>query len=115
MPLDGFGAEVSYTDTDAIEEFTAAARKLLGFEPDPVRSTIELLRQHPDFVMARCLIAGTYLVASDGRIQPLLAEQYDELVLRAAAANDRERGHIGAIRRWLDGDWYGASEAYADV
>jgi tetratricopeptide (TPR) repeat protein len=115
MSLDGFGAEVSYTDTDAIEEFTTAARQLLGFEPDPVGSTIELLRQHPDFVMARCLIAGTYLVASDGRVQPLLAEQYDELVLRAGAANDRERGHIRAIRLWLDGDWYGASEAYADV
>lgn len=115
MSLDGFGAEVSYGDTDAIEEFTIAARKLLGFEPDPVGSTIELLRRHPDFVMARCLLAGTFLVASDGRIQPLLAEQYEELVLRAAAANDRERGHIRAIRLWLEGDWYGASEAYSDV
>jgi tetratricopeptide (TPR) repeat protein len=115
MPADGFGVEVSYGDADAIEEFTAAARKLLGFEPDPVASTIELLRRHPDFVMARCLIAGTYLVASDGRIQPLLAEQYEELVVRAESANDRERGHIRAIRLWLEGDWYGASEAYADV
>jgi tetratricopeptide (TPR) repeat protein len=114
MPLDGFGAEVSYTDDDAIEEFTVAARKLLGFEPDPVGSTLDLLGRNPEFVMARCLVAGTYLVASDGRIQPLLVEQYEELA-RAENANDRERGHIRAIQLWLEGDWYGSSDAYADV
>ena len=58
MLTDGFGAEVSYSDRDAVDEFTTAARKMLGFEPDPVGSMLELLRQHPDFVMARCLVAG---------------------------------------------------------
>jgi hypothetical protein len=115
MLTDGFGAEVSYNDPAAVVQFTTAARKMLAFEPDPVGSMLELLRQHPDFVMARCLVAGGYLVASDARMQRPLAAQYDELLPREAGANDRERGHIRAVRLWLEGDWYGASQAYADV
>lgn len=115
MRTDGFGAEVSYDDPDAVETLTEAARKLLGFEPDPVGLLSGLLRQHPDFIMARCLLAGVYLVASDARFQPLLAAEYERLEARQAAANDRERGHLVALGRWLDGDWYGASAAYAAV
>ncbi|MDH6198603.1 tetratricopeptide (TPR) repeat protein [Mycobacterium frederiksbergense] len=115
MRTDGFGAEVSYDDPGAIETFTEAARKLLGYEPDPVALLVGLLADHPDFVMARCLLAGAYLVASDARFQPLLAAEYEELTARQTAANDRERGHLLALRHWLDGDWYGASAAYAAI
>lgn len=115
MSTDGFGAEVSYDDPDALETFTRAARKLLGYEPDPVGLLGDLLTEHPDFIMARCLRAGVYLVASDSRFQPLLAGEYEELVIRQSAANDRERGHLDALHRWLEGDWYGASAAYAAV
>jgi tetratricopeptide (TPR) repeat protein len=115
MSADGFGASTSYADARALDLFTTAARKLLGFEPDPFAILDDLLAEHPDFVMARCLRAGTYLVASDARLQPPLAAEYDELAVRKSLANDRERGHIEAIRRWIEGDWYGASAAYADV
>lgn len=115
MSGDGFGAEVSYSDAAAVDVFTQAARDLLGFTPDPVGAVMKLLQDHPDFVMARCLLAGSYLVASDARFQPALASELEELEAREHLANDRERGHIAAARRWLSGDWYGASHAYAEV
>ncbi|TWP32514.1 tetratricopeptide repeat protein [Leekyejoonella antrihumi] len=115
MPVDGFGAEVSYKDQAAIDVFTGAARALLGYAPDPIGATSQLLVEHPDFVMARCLMAGACLVASDARFQPMLKAEEAQIAARESLANDRELGHLKAIRLWLAGDWYGASAAYADV
>jgi tetratricopeptide (TPR) repeat protein len=115
MRTDGFGAEASYEDSGAMAVFTDAARALLGYAPDPIGATTQLLNEHPDFVMARCLLAGACLVASDARFQPLLQAQERELTTREHLANDRELGHLHAVRLWLAGDWYGASAAYADV
>lgn len=115
MTSDGFGSEVSYSDANAVDKFTKAARRLLGFMPDPVGDVVELLKDHPDFVMARCLLAGSYLVASDARFQPMLAVELRELEAREHLANDRELGHIMAVRKWLSGDWYGASQAFTEI
>jgi tetratricopeptide (TPR) repeat protein len=112
---DGFGAPVSHNNQAHIDQLTEAARLMLGYAPDPVGMTTELLEEAPDFVMARCFLCGMYLVASDKRKQPKLAEEFAKLEAIASSANERERGHIRAIRRWLDGDFYASSQAYADI
>ena len=113
--LDRFGAPVSHGDQSDIEVFGEAAELMLGYAPDPVGMTKALLEKSPDFIMARCFLAGVYLTASDKRRQPLLRKHYDELAIRVDQANGREKGHIHALKLWLGGDLYAASQAYADI
>lgn len=112
---DGFGAPVSHNNQSHIDRLTDAARLMLGYAPDPLGMITRLLEEAPDFVMARCFLCGMYLVASDKRKQPKLAEEFTKLKAIAGWANERERGHIMAIGRWLDGDFYASSQAYADI
>jgi len=113
--FDGFGAPVSHGTQSDIDRLTEAARLMLGYAPDPATLTLELLRDAPDFIMARCFLCGMYLVASDKRKQGPLAEEFAKLEALSAKANTRERGHMRAIQLWLKGDFYAASQAYADI
>lgn len=112
---DRFGAPVSHGNQADIDIFGEAAEQMLGYAPDPLGMIQGLLDQSPDFIMARCFLAGIYLVSSDKRRQPLLREQFDILRMQRAHANDRERHHIDAICLWLDGAFYAASQTYADI
>lgn len=112
---DRFGAPVSHSIQADIEFFNEAAVLMLQYAPDPIAILKPLLERAPDFVMARCLLAGAYLIASDKRRQPDLAKQYEELTKHAHLANERELGHIEAIALWLSGDFLGASQKYAEV
>ena len=113
--FDRFGAPVSHNDQADIDKFGTAAELMLGYAPDPVGMIKEVLENSPGFIMARCFLAGVYLVASDKRRQPLLQKQFVELWSRKGKANDRELSHIRAIKLWIDGDLYAASQAYADI
>lgn len=113
--IDGFGAPVSHGDQSDIDRFHKAAVLMLGYAPDPVTIINEVLARSPDFIMARCFLAGMYLVASNKERQKDLAAQYKLLLPLVDKANGRERGHIKAIKLWLDGDFYAASQAYADI
>ena len=112
---DGFGAPVSYHDRRAVDGFHAAASRYLGYQKDPGAMIVAVLDEHPDFIMARCFLAGLFLTASDKRCQPKLAEQFALLGALASRANTRERGHMKAISLWLSGDLHAASQAYADI
>lgn len=112
---DGFGAPVSHHNQRDVDQFHQAAVLMLGYAPDPVALIDEVLARSPDFIMARCFLAGMYLVASNKDRQKDLAEQYLLLAAQADNANDREQRHIGAIKLWLAGDFYAASQAYADI
>ncbi|AKS46136.1 hypothetical protein SAMN05444287_1243 [Octadecabacter temperatus] len=113
--LDRFGAPVSHNDQSDIDVFGEAAELMLGYAPDPVGMTKVLLEKSPDFIMARCFLAGIFLTASDKRRQPLLRKHYDILVSLLDRANAREKGHIYALGLWADGNLYDASQAYADI
>lgn len=113
--FDGFGAPVSHNNQHDIDEFHRAAVLMLGYAPDPVAIIREVLERSPDFIMARCFLAGMYLVASNKERQKDLAAQYHLLAPLFDKANERERGHIKAIKLWIDGDFYAASQAYADI
>jgi hypothetical protein len=113
--LDRFGAQVSHKDQSDIDVFGEAAELMLGYAPDPVGMINTLLEKSPDFIMARCFLAGIFLTASDKRRQPLMHKHYDILATQAEHANEREKGHIHALKLWSGGNLYAASQAYADI
>ena len=112
---DLFGAPVSHPDNADIATFGEAAERMLAYRPDPVGILKELLEKSPDFIMARCFLAGIYLTASDMRRRPALLEQLLILKEQVGQANERERQHITALSLWAEGNFFAASRAYADI
>ncbi|TGV11446.1 tetratricopeptide repeat protein [Mesorhizobium sp. M8A.F.Ca.ET.173.01.1.1] len=113
--IDGFGAPVSHGNRVSVDAFHAAAMRMLGYAPDPGAMIGAVLAQDPDFIMGRCFLAGIFLTASDKRFQADLRREFAALERLAPHANERELGHMKAIKLWLTGDFYAASQAYADI
>jgi tetratricopeptide (TPR) repeat protein len=112
---DGFGAPVSHRDQGQINRLHAAAVLSLRYAPSPMPILNDLLTEAPGFIMARLLRAGLMLVGSDKRRQADLQKDFAVLERYRPQANAREAAHIRAIRLWLSGDFYAASQAYADI
>ena len=106
---------LSTDNPDLIARLEAAHELSLGFAGTPVDDIDAVLAEHPDFVMGHCFKAGLLTQAMETRI-------YDDMVASVLAAealadkaNDRERGHMTALRAWIDGDFHNAVEAWEAV
>ena len=115
MYRDCRGVAVSTSDRLLVEALDRCHEQSLCFSGNPVAEISDILRDAPDFVMGHCFKAGMLTQAMETRI-------YDELVASVKAAeglvahaNERERGHIGALRKWVDGDFFGAVQAWEAV
>lgn len=112
---DVFDAPVSTRNSASLETFNEAATLSLGYRPGGTALLQAALADDPDFIMARCLLAGGLLVASDKKYQDDLRVHATILKSQYSQANERERGHIDAMWHWLGGDFYAASQTYANV
>lgn len=113
--LDCRGVPVSTENRELLDRLEAAHEDSLGFAGDPVAAIDQVLAEHPDFVMGHCLKAGLLTQAMETRI-------YDDMLAGVVAAealeakaNHRERGHMAALRAWVDGDFHGAVEHWGSV
>ena len=102
------GVPVSTQDPALIEALEAAHERSLGFAGDPIERIDAVLAEHPEFILGHCFKAGLLTQAMETRI-------YDDMVASVVAAealwdraNDRERGHIKALRAWVEGEFHGA-------
>lgn len=112
---DKFGAPVSSGNRSSVEAFNEAASLMLGFFADPLAKIDAALEADPAFVMGHCFRAGLFLVSSEAAAEAELKRILEVLEPLEAAANDRERGHIAAIRAWSRRDFHHASEEYGRV
>src|SRR5882762_4908775 len=95
---------VSTRSRAALDRYETAADRLSSYFRDPLAEIEAALAEDPGFVMGHCL-RGTLMA---------LATVEAAEALRAGA-NERERGHIAALRAWLDGDFAGAVDAWGRV
>lgn len=108
VPVSGGGAE-------QLTVLENAHRASLEFYGDPVGMIEPVLAEHPDFVIGHCFKAAMLSQAMEVRVyRPLLASVEAAETL-AGRANDRERGHIKAVRAWVDGDFNGAVQHWEQV
>ena len=112
---DRFGAPVSGGNRRAVDAFNEAAGLMLGFFADPLATIDAALADDPGFVMGHCFRAGLFLISSEAGCEPELKRILGVLEPFEAGANDRERGHIAAIRAWSRRDFHHASEEYGRV
>lgn len=115
MTTDIWGHPLSHSSSDAARRFEKAVGLLNAYQADPVAALDSLLADHPDFLIGHAVRAGVLALATDRAFEPEALRSLQAAEQLAAQANDRERGHIAAVRAWCDGDWAKATETWGRV
>ncbi|WP_426956464.1 tetratricopeptide repeat protein [Muricoccus radiodurans] len=114
MTTDSLGNPLSCAP-NAVPALERATDKLHAYQADPIADVDALLEEHPDCVMALALRAGALATALDKAFEPELRATLEKAEPLLPIANDRERGHLAASRRWSEGDFSGAVETWGRV
>jgi len=109
------GAPLSTADPLNMEALERAHAMALGFEGDPIAEIDAALARAPDFVMGHLFKAGMLTQAMETRIYADMLAALEKAEALADKANERERGHMTAIRAWVEGDFTGACAAWDRV
>ena len=109
------GVPVSTDNRRSLDRLEAATELLLGYFADPLAVVDEALTEDPGFVMGHCFRAGLFLISSEKGAEPELRRSLEAADALAHKANDREHGHMAAVRAWLEGDFHEAVERYSRV
>jgi hypothetical protein len=107
------GYAASGTTAASLEAFEQASHELRCFIGDPLASVDRALEASPDMTMAYVLKAWLHLLGTEPAGLPVARDCL--LAASALPANERERGHLEAIRRLLDGRWRAAGRVLEDV
>ncbi len=109
------GVPVSCGDQGLIDLLDRLHEDCMAFQGDPLAEIDEALRAHPDFVMGHCFKAGLLTQSMEVRIYESMLASVQAAEALAGHANERERGHIAALRAWVDGDFSAAVQCWEDV
>ncbi|WP_374446659.1 tetratricopeptide repeat protein [Stella sp.] len=107
------GHALSGADGEAAAAYAAAQRQFSCYVGDPVGTIDAAIARRPDFVMAHAMRAYLFLLGAEPAGFGPARESY--AAARRAAADDRERGHLTAIRHFLDGNLAQAARTLEDV
>lgn len=106
IPMTGAGPR-------AAAAFEQALGELQCYVGDPVATVDRALAASPDFVMAHALKAYLHLLGTEPAGVPVARACYE--AARKLPMTPRERGHVDAIGRLIDGEWRGAGRSLEDV
>ncbi|MGI9332710.1 MAG: tetratricopeptide repeat protein [Gammaproteobacteria bacterium] len=107
--------EVTCGDSAAIEGLERAHECLLVYDGDPVGTIDQVLSAQPDFIMGHCFKAAVLTQTMETRIYDDMLGAVEAAERLQDKASDRERGHIAAVRAWVDGDFSGAQARWEEV
>lgn len=109
------GVPVSTGNSASLAHFEKSLELLNGYFVDPLAEIETALETDPDFIIGHCLRGGMFAVASEKAAEQGLRESVEAAEALAGQANVRERGHIAALRAWLDGDFRAAADGWGAV
>src|SRR5512145_3201749 len=109
------GLEVSSRNPDSVERFEQALDLTTSYFVDPLATINEALTQDPEFAMGHCLRAALGVMSSERGSLGVVRESVEAVEALGTAATDRERAHVAAARRWMEGDLAGGIHAYGDI
>lgn len=111
---DARGLEVSTERHQSIDRFEEALSLLHGYYGDPLAIIDEALVEEPDFLMGLAFKAAAFVVSSERRAVPALAEAVSraEALIERGAGIEREHKHVEAARAWLDGEFATSVDRY---
>jgi tetratricopeptide (TPR) repeat protein len=109
------GLEVSSRNPDSIDRFEEAFDLTVSYFLDPLAAINGALEQEPDFAMGHCLRAALGVMSSERGALPMVRESVEAVEALGSKATDRERAHVAAARRWMEGDLAGGVRAYGEI
>lgn len=112
---DSRGVPTTCTDRSRVQKLDAALDDALASRGDAIAAVDELLREDPEFILGHCFRAGLLTQAMESRVYLDMRASIKAALALWDHANERERGHILALRRWLAGDFYGAVRQWERV
>ena len=112
---DNRGNPVSAATPAALAHYERAADLFLGFSAKAADAAEAAVAADPGFVMGHCLQAGLAAIANEKTFEPQARPAVEAAERLAAGANRRERGHIAALRAFLDGEWRKANAIYGEI
>jgi tetratricopeptide (TPR) repeat protein len=115
MTNDIWGNPLSHSSPEVARRFETAVRLMNAYQADPLAEIDGLLAEHSDFVMGHVFRAAALALTADKTFELEMARSLAGAEALASQANDRERGHIAAVRAWHDGDIARATEAWGRV
>lgn len=105
ISYDTRGVPFTGAGTVAIEHYENALAMAVGFAGDPISEVAGALQTHENFIMGHCLTAGLLAIGTEKAALPVMRDSVECAERHWAQANDRERGHITALKAWLEGDF----------
>jgi tetratricopeptide (TPR) repeat protein len=113
--VDSRGVPVSTRSHEALQHYEQAVQLSAGYFLDPMAAIDRALEADPDFAMGHCFRAGLLLTTTDKTYLPALTASVEAVEALGKRANDRERAHAAAARKWAQGDYAGSIRAYGDI
>ena len=110
---DDLGLAHSGANADSLAHYRRALHQFHCYIEDPVASVDAAIEQRPDFVMAHVLKAYLHLLGTEPAAIAVARDCLDSA--QRLPANARERGHIAAVTRMVDGQWHHAGRLLEDV
>jgi len=101
------GVRVSTDDPRSLDAYETALRALNTYRGDPVAIIDAALHADPDFIMGHIFRAYVHLTMWEKSIVAKVEESLVRLTDLDNRGNDRERGHVRALKHWVAGDWNG--------
>ena len=106
---------ISYGDQRAIDGLEEAMLCGLAFRGDAIAKIDVVLAEHPQFIMGHLFKAGWLTQAMETRIYGDMVSALENAARLSGRANNRELGHLTAIKHWVRGDFYAAVQVWEDV
>ena len=113
--LDSRDMPMSTRNREALQHYERAVELSAGYFLDPMAAIEQGLQADPEFAMGHCIRAGLILTTTDRSHLPALAASIEAVERLGKRANQRERAHVAAARKWLHGDLAGSVRAYGDI
>ncbi|NIA67460.1 tetratricopeptide repeat protein [Pelagibius litoralis] len=111
--VDARGEPVSGASETAITLYEKALAQLQCYQGDPVATIEAAIEDSPEFVMAHCLRAYLFALATEVEAMAEARASFD--AASGLTTSARERRHLAAIKQFLAGSWEGAISALEDV
>ena len=110
---DDLGLAHSGANAGSLAHYRRALHQFQCYIEDPVASVDAAIEQRPDFVMAHVFKAYLHLLGTEPAAIAVARDCLD--AAQRLPGDARERGHIAAIARMVDGQWHRAGRQLEDV
>jgi hypothetical protein len=107
------GLAMTGATAEAAAHFDEAVSELSCYRGDPLARVDAAIAAAPGFAMAHAMKAWLYLLSTEPGAVPAARDACAEASRRAATA--REKGHVAALERLMEGRWRAAARTLEDV